>query len=178
MRKLLLLLPLVLLGCSGGGDDAAPSTTTTTSFDDLAPALASVLEGVRRPGHVAFDGTYRVLAKLGGRTSIVRVVVAPPAVRITADGAEVDGDAELASYGLSNRFFADGPARAVATDARRSNAGEPMVSERTVAGVLLRCVGIPINGVVATTACFTAEGIVGWFDSAAARYELTSYRPG
>jgi hypothetical protein len=179
MRKLLFfLLLLVVVGCSGGGGDAAPSTTTTTSFDDLPPALAAVLEGVRPPGRVAFDGTYRVLKKLGGLTSTVRVVVAPPDVRIVADGAEVDGEAELASYGVSSRFFADGPARMIATDARRTNAGEAIVSERTVAGVGLRCVGVPFNGAVATTACFTAEGIAGWFDSAAVRYELTSYRPG
>ena len=184
MRKLLPFLVLALLtGCSSGGSDATTTTTTAPTNADLAPELAAVLDSVVEPGAVAFDATYSVFRKLGGVSSTVEVHADPPGWSITAGDLVIRSDhhtraqeAQLADRGVFLAFFATGPARIVAADARRSSAGAPVLSDRTVAGVAARCAGVPINGTVATTACFTAEGVAAWFDSTAVHYELTSYR--
>ena len=87
-------------------------------------------------------------------------------------------EALLSEVGLFSRFFSTGPAQALATDARRSTAGEPETSTRTVAGVEVRCMAIPQRSQVAATYCLTDEGVFGWVDTPAVRYELTTYEPG
>lgn len=202
MRRLLPLLLLVALltGCSdGGGTDELPAGPPT-SIDTGAPLPAEVeafVDDVASPGDVPFRATYRVLRKAGGATTDVEVVAAPPSWQLhTGDLVFVDGpkpatcsvaaqrcvgevrEALLGELGVFSRFFATGPARSLATDARRATAGEPETSTRTAAGVSLRCMAIPQDGQVSSTYCLTAEGVFGWVDTPAARYELTSYEPG
>lgn len=202
MRRLLplLLLATLLAGCSDDGGAGDLPAAPPTSIDTGAPLPAGVqafVDDVVRPGDVPFRATYRVLRKAGGATADVEVVAAPPSWQLrTGDLVFVDGpkpatcsvaaqrcvdgvrEALLGEVGVFSRFFATGPAQALATDARRATAGEPETSTRTAAGVALRCMAIPQNGRVAATYCLTPEGVFGWVDTPAARYELTSYEPG
>jgi hypothetical protein len=202
MRRLLPLLVVlaVLAGCSNGGDApvAAPSTTSTTALTDGLPApLVELLGAVAPPGTVAFRARYHVLQKLGGQQTDLDVVSAPPSWQIRmGDLVFVDGprpatcrtsarrcvgdvrEPLLAPTGVFSRFFSAGPAQALATDARRTVAGEPQLSQRTVAGVALRCAGVPLNGAIASTYCLTPEGVFGYVDTPSVHYELTEYRAG
>lgn len=198
MRRLLPLLAaaLVLAACSGGDGPAATPTTTTTAAP-LPPALARFLDGVADPGTVPFRATYHVVRKLGQVANVVDVSADPPSWQLTVGDLVVVGgpapktcarattrcelgvqEARLSETGIFSRFFSTAPARALANDARRPGAGRPVFSERTVAGVALRCAGIPVGGSVAGTYCLTPEGIFGWVDTPAVHYELTSYAPG
>jgi hypothetical protein len=87
-------------------------------------------------------------------------------------------DQLLSPTGVFSNFFADGPARQLATDARRVQAGDPVFSEKLVAGVSLRCAAVPLRGQLVSTYCTTPEGVVGWVDTPAVHYELTEYRAG
>jgi hypothetical protein len=202
MRRMLpLLLAAVLLAAACSGSDAPPqarSTVTAVRPDaDVPPALAQFVDGVAEPGSIPFRATYQVLNKLGGQETNVDVVADPPSwqVRI-GDLVVVDGskratcrtskrrcvgeirDELLAPTGVFSRFFASAPARALATDARRSTAGAPQLSSRTVAGIDLHCAAVPISGAIASTYCLTPEGVFGYVDTPAVHYELTSYAPG
>jgi hypothetical protein len=186
MRRLLPLLLVVAcaVGCSGGErptTDAAPSTSVAPSAP-LPAAVRDVVAQVAEPGTLAFRATYHVVRKLGGGETDVTVVAEPPRWTITAGevvvrarrGRGVD-ETRLAALGISSRFFATAPARALATDARREGAGEPVTSMRTVAGVDLRCIAVPIDGATPSTYCLTSDGVFGSVDTPAVRYELTSY---
>lgn len=202
MRRLLpLLLALaVLAGCSSDGDapEAIRATTTTTALTAGLPAdLATFLDGVARPGTVAFRATYRVLQKLGGRQTDLVVVSDPPSWQIRmgdlvfvggprpatcrTSAKHCVGDVReqlLSTSGVFSGFVATGAAQALATDARRAAAGDPVFSERTVAGVALRCAGIPLGDTVVPTYCLTPDGVFGYVDAPSVHYELTEYRAG
>lgn len=202
MRRLLALLAVTLLAASCSSDDG-PDATTTPPPDSVAPEadlpvpVQQFLDEVAEPGDVAFRATYDVLQKLGGAENRVEVLADPPAWQVrVGDLTVVEGErpatcrpsAErcvgevreelLAPVGVFSRFFATAPAQSLATDARRAVAGELVTSERTVAGVVLRCAGIPLSGVVSSTYCLTPEGVFGWVDTPAVHYELTDYAPG
>lgn len=201
MRRLLplLLTALVLAACSGDGDDApaAQAPTSVAPEADLPPALDEFLDGVAEPGAAPFRATYHVLRKLGGGEAEVTVVADPVGWKlVTGDLLLVEGGTPatcrpsaqrciegvrqqlLQPVGVFTRFFATAPAQALATDARRETAGEPRFTERTVAGVALRCAAVPQQGVVISSYCLTPEGVFGWVDTPAVRYELTAYEPG
>jgi hypothetical protein len=202
MRRMLplLLVALVLAGCSS--DDSSPevvrSTTTTTSLTDGLPAtLAAFLDDAVEPGAVPFRATYHVLQKLGGRQTDLVVVSDPPAAQIRmGDLVFVDGpkpatcrtssqrcvgdvrEPLLAPTGVFSNFFGSGPARQLATDARRTVSGDPVFTERTAAGVTMRCAAVPLRGQVVSTYCLTPEGVFGYVDTPGVHYELTAYRAG
>jgi hypothetical protein len=202
MRRFLPLLVVlaVLAGCSSGGAEpqVVPSTTSTTSLTAGLPAsLVEFLDGVAEPGSVAFRGSYHVLQKLGGAQTDIEVLSDPPNWQLrVGDLVFVDGpkpatcrvsaqrcvgqlrEQLLAPMGVFSRFFSSGSAQALATDARRVQAGDPVFSERTVAGVRLRCASVPLSGVTVSTYCLTPDGVFGWVDTPAAHVELTAYRPG
>ncbi|MCU1375390.1 MAG: hypothetical protein JWO68_2676 [Actinomycetia bacterium] len=190
----------VVAGCSSdsGGPQVIRSTTTTTSLTAGLPApLVDFLDGVAAPGSLAFRASYQVLQKLGGKQTDVEVVSDPPSWQVrVGDLIVVDGpdpatcrtstkrcvgqvrEQLLAPTGVFSRFFASGTAQALATDARRVAAGDPVLSARTVAGVALRCAGIPLGTSTVSTYCLTAEGVFGWVDTPSVHVELTAYRPG
>jgi hypothetical protein len=196
----LLLVALVLAGCSSDG--ATPpvvrSTTTTTALTEELPAsLATFVDGTTEPGAVAFRATYHVLQKLGGQQTDLLVVSAPPAAQIRmGDLVFVDGpkpatcrtsakrcvgevrEQLLAPTGVFSTFFSNGPTRQLATDARRTVSGDPVFTDRTVAGITLHCAAVPLRGEVVSTYCLTPEGVFGYVDTPSVHYELTEYRPG
>lgn len=206
MRRIALAPALVLLlAAAAGCSDDSPSASTVptsppTSVDATAGLPAPVqtfLDGVAAPGTVAFRATYRVLRKLGGGEQTVEVLAEPPSWQVrTGDLVFVDGpepatcrvsarrcvgelrEALLAPAGVFSRFFSSSPAQALATDARREGAAGAITSSRTVAGLELHCLAVPIGGATPATYCLTADGVFGWADTPSLRYELVSYRPG
>ena len=203
MRRLLAILAVGLLAASCSSDDDGPRATPTPPSDtvdpqaDLPAPVQQFLDEVADPGEVAFRATYDVLQKLGGARTSVVVVADPPSWQVrVGDLTFVEGEKPatcrtstrrcvgqvleelLAPVGVFSRFFATAPARSLATDARRGVAGELVTSERTVAGVPLRCAGIPLSGSVSSTYCLTPEGVFGWVDTPAVHYELTAYAAG
>ena len=204
MRRMLplLLLAVVLAGCSsdGGGATAPPSSSTTTTelTAGLPKDLADFLDGVAGAGKTPFRATYHVLRKLGGVETDLEVVSDPPSAQIRfGDLVFVVGpkpatcrtsvqrcvgevrEQLLSPTGVFSNFFADGPARQLATDARRVQAGDPRFSDRLVAsGLRLRCATVPLRDQLVSTYCLTAEGVFGSVDTPAVYYGLTTYRAG
>lgn len=196
----LLLVGLLLAGCSSDGPSPGTprSTTTTTALDDgLPPPLARFLDGVAESGVVPFAGTFHVLQKLGGQQTDLVVVSGPPAAQIRmGDLVFVDGpkpatcrtsvkrcvgdvrEPLLSPTGVFSNFFSTGPARQLATDARRTVSGDPVFSDRTVLGVTLRCAAVPLRERIVSTYCLTPEGVFGYVDTPSVHFELTAYRPG
>jgi hypothetical protein len=183
MRRLLtVLLATALAAGACSSEDGGDEPTATTASE--APAqLVEFLEGVAPQGELAFTATYRVLQKVGGTETEVRVMSTPPSWTITAGDATVSGppkpstseEAKLSALGVFSNFYADGPKRALLADSRRAGAGAPVFSEQTLAGVDLQCVAVPQSGVVTQTACLTDEGVFAYVDSVSVRIELTSY---
>ena len=183
--------------CAGGGDGDDDATRATTVDPDAAlpEPLADFLDRVAEPGSVAFTATYSVLQRLGGATTEVTVESRPPAWTITAGDVRVTAgprpetcvagrcepelrEQALSSVGVFSRFFATGQADVLATAARRRGAEAPVFDERTLAGVPVDCVAVPVSGSVAAVGCLTPEGVFAYADGPATRFELVSYRPG
>ena len=183
MRRYASFVVLAALAAAACGSGGGHRATTTTTSAPLPPPLAAFLADVKPQGAVAFRATYHVLRKLGGVETDVRVESTPPTWTITFGDVSVGGppappsgaEARLSAVGIFSSFYADGPARALATDARRPTAGAPVFSDRVVAGVPLHCVAVPQAGVLTQTACLTPEGVFGFLENASVRYELTSY---
>jgi hypothetical protein len=85
---------------------------------------------------------------------------------------------QLAAFGIFSTFWSTGPLEALRTAARREDAGAPVASTRRAAGVALECVAVPVGTALPATSCVTPEGVFGFVDNPAVRYELTSYRVG
>lgn len=194
----------LVAGLAGCAEAERPTTTdrgapsTERPSDETLPAeLQAFLDRAEAGADVAFTGAYEVTQKLGARTATVEVSVDPPAARIGVDDlVMVAGphpatclisaescvgevrEQQLAPLGLFSGFYSAGPAQALRTAARRPGAGDPLLSNRSVAGAELDCVAIAVGGVTTTTSCLTAEGIFGWVDTPAVHYELTRYAPG
>jgi hypothetical protein len=196
MRRILALLVAlaVLAGCSDDG--GTPSPTSVGAANEVPAAVRKFVARVAEPGAVSFRATYHVVKSLGGETD-VEVVASPPSWLVRAGDFVVVGGPRPATcrvqerhcepgiqeqllepIGVFSRFFADSPARALEADARRLGAGRLLLSGRTVAGVALRCAAVPIQGVPAATYCLTPDGVFGFVENTAVRYELTSYEPG
>jgi hypothetical protein len=184
MRRLMILLAAVLLvaACSNSGGTRA--TVTTTTLKPLPAPLDDFLKGVKPQGALTFRATFHVLRKLVGNQSDITVessagewtihtgnlVITGPPAPTTAD------EARLSTTGVFSSFYSAGPTAALAADARRKTADAPVFSDRTVAGVDLRCAAVPQAGVITQTACLTPDGVFGYIDNAAVHVELTSYQ--
>jgi len=197
-------LAAVVLGLAGCAEAERPTTTdegvppTERLGDEALPSeLRAFLERAEVGQDAAFTGTWAVTNNLGGGTASVEVATDPPAVRIAAaDLVIVDGprpatclvsagacvgevrEQQLAPLGIFSGFFSSGPAQALRTAARRPGAGEPVATTRSVAGIDVDCLAIPVGGVTTATSCLTPEGIFGWVDTPSVHYELTRYAPG
>jgi hypothetical protein len=203
MRRAAFALLLALLGGACSDGDGTPTTLpeapSTSVADDaeLPPDVRAFVDGVAAPGTLPFTATYRVLRELGGGERTVEVRAEPPSWEIRdGDLLFVDGpkpatcritaercvgelrEALLTPTGVFSRFFSTGPAQALRTDARRVGADDAVASTRTVLDVELRCLAVPIRGATPATYCLTPEGVFGWVDTPAVRFELIAYRPG
>ena len=195
-----LVAAAVLGGCSGGdrpSTGAEGPTTTAAPDEDLPPEVDAFLERAAGGQGTAFEASFEVLRKLGGVRSTASVVAGPGGARITVGDlvvlvgdhpatcrtsaeacvGEVRED-QLAPYGIFSRFWSTGPADALRTVVRRDDAGPPVTSTRTAAGVPLDCIAVPVGSALPATSCTTPEGVFGFVDTPAVRYELTSYRLG
>ncbi|MBW8826635.1 MAG: hypothetical protein JF603_09840 [Acidobacteria bacterium] len=189
-----LLAAIVLAGCAGGDRPKVDSADAVQPDREVPPALLAFLRRVVRPGATPFTASYQVLQKLGSTTEQVTVDSAPPSWRIDVGDLVVVGGAtratcrrsagtcrrgvsepELSGYGIFSRSFSTGPVQALQTAARREGAGAPIFSSRTLAGVHLDCVAIPIGAATPTEACLTPDGVFGLVDDPSKRIELTSY---
>jgi hypothetical protein len=192
---LLLVLLVLLAGCSSSGGTGESSSPTSIRGDSKLPAaVRQFVDQAEAPGKVAFRATYHVVRALGGESD-VEVVATPPSWKITAGDLVVTGgpksstchaqecvsgirEQDLEPIGVFSHFFADAPARALEADTRRVGVGPVTFSDRTVAGVEVRCAEVPIQGVTASTYCMTDEGVFALVDNTAVHYEITSYSPG
>jgi hypothetical protein len=197
VRRLIALLTISVLAASCSSDSGGSPSDTSVHADARVPAaVRSFLRPVQDAGNVAFRGRYHVLRSLGGESD-VEVVSKPPAWQLrTGDLIIVGGpkpatchpseqrcargiqEQALVPVGVFSTFFAQAPAKALEADTRRAGAGRVRFSDRTVAGIAMRCAEVPIEGVVASTYCLTANGVFGLVDTTAVHYELTSYTPG
>jgi len=181
VRRATAFVALALLAsCSGGnsGNDlgsGVPDRTRTVPAD-VRDFLARVVE----PAKVPFHATYHLLTKSGGTEHTVDVTSTPPNITVTIDGKSIDlaNQAALSAYGIFAGFLGANPKAAIDAAARRADAGDAAHSTRTVAGVKLDCIAVPVQGATTTELCITAQGIAGYVDNASAQYELTSYAPG
>jgi hypothetical protein len=200
-RLLATLLVLATVGACAGddptvGEREASSPTTVRPVGPVHPLVSEFLEEAEAGVDAAFTGTYSTLRKLGSLEATAEVAQDPPAASIAVDdlvvvtgpdpatcrvsaGACTEDVREdrLGGYGLFSGFYSTGPSLALGALAERPEAGEPELSEREVAGVTLRCIALPVQGVVANTSCITSEGVYGFVDNAAQRFELTAYSP-
>ena len=182
MRRIaLLVLVAILAAC--GGDDGSSATDESTVPDRSRPVPEDVrdfLDRVTDPASVAFTARYDLLTKNGGSEHTVDVTSRPPTVEVSIDGTPVDleNEAALSSFGIFSGFLAANPAAAVEAAARRTDAGDAVLSTRDAAGVHLECISVPVQGAQTSIACLTPEGVIGFVDNPSARYELSSYAPG
>ena len=194
------LVGALLAACSGGDrpSTAESGTTTTTAPDRLPPEAEAFLDKAARSADTSFEATWDVLRKLEGVASRASVLAAPggaarltvgdlvvvsgerPATCRTSARACVDEvrEDQLAAFGIFSTFWSTGPLDALRVAAGRADAGTPVTSTRTAAGVTLECVAVPVGSALPATSCITPEGVFGFVDNPSVRYELTSYRVG
>ena len=139
--------------------------------------VRTFLDQIADPTKVAFHATYHLLTKSGGAEHVVDVTSSPPTLRVTIDGTAValGNDASLSAYGIFSGFLSTNPAAAIRAAAKRTDADDAVHTTRSVAGVALTCLAVPVQGAATTETCITSDGIVGYVDNPAARYELTAY---
>lgn len=177
IAPLVALVALVaLVSCSGGKSDdlgtGVPERTRAVPSD-----VRTFLDRVADPTAIAFHATYDLLTKSGGSEHVIDVTSAASKLDVTIDGSRVDlaDQAALSAYGIFAGFLGSNPAAAVASAAKRTDAGDAAHTKRTVAGIALDCIAVPVQDVTTSELCLTTDGIAGYVDNAAARYELTSY---
>jgi len=179
-------LALAAAACGGGGDDGGDSTSPTavpqpTVIDrdnPITPELEAYL--ARVDPDLAFTATYTVLQRAGGTTSTVTVdadgtITAKDGELVVERPADTADEAKLNELGIFSTFYAEGPAAQIEATARRADADDPIFATRTVAGVELDCVQVPVLGATASQWCLTPEGIFGFVSTPAVQYELTAY---
>jgi hypothetical protein len=192
-------MALLVAACSGGDRPSAEAGSTTTAAppEDLPPAVEAFLERAAAAEGTTFEASYDVLRKLGGVAARADVVAGPGGARITiGDLVVLIGDHpatcrvsaeacigevredQLGQFGVFSRFWSTGPADALRTVVRRDDDGPPVPSTRTAAGVSLECIAVPVGSSLPATSCITAEGVFGFVDNPAVRYELTNYQVG
>src|SRR5688500_13603038 len=157
---------LLQVACSGEDPSTGPPEPTTTTAPDgaLPPETAAFLERAAGATGVAFTAEYAVLYKLGGARTTITVRSAPPASSVTAgDVVVVDGpfpascdlaagtcvgtveEQRLTALGVTSRFWSTGPADAISGMSLRPDAAAPVRSTRTVAGLTLDCLAVPVQ---------------------------------
>jgi hypothetical protein len=192
-----LVAAVLVAGCSGGdrpSTEAATTTTTAPPSKDLPPEVRAFLDRAAPGQRAVFRASYEVLRKLGGVSSTAEVVAEGGNARITVGDllvftgdhpatcrtsarscvGEVRED-QLAPFGIFSRFWSTGPADALRTVVARDDAGKPVASTRTAAGVALDCLAVPVGASLPATSCTTDDGVFGFVDNPSVRYELTSY---
>jgi hypothetical protein len=201
IRPLLVALAaaVLLAACSGGDRPSTEvrSPTTAVPTEDVPPEVEAFLQRAAAAEEATFEASYDVLRKLGGVAATALVVAGPGGARITiGDLVVLTGDDpatcrvsarlcvgevredQLGQYGIFSRFWSTGPADALRTVVRREDDGDPVTTTRTAAGVPLDCIAVPVGSALPATSCTTAEGVFGFVDNPAVRYELTAYRVG
>jgi len=177
MRRVALIVLVALLGACGDDDEGVVDQPGgVIQRDRPVPAeLQAFLDRV--DPSLDFTATWSVLQRAGGTTASVTY----DAGSITVDDlvvtlpATTEDDAALSAYGIFSTFWAEGPAAQIAATARRSDAGDPIFEERTVLGMTLDCVEVPVLGATASQWCLTPDGIFGWVSTPSVQYELTAY---
>ena len=170
-------------GCSGG------DLTGREEIDDVLVRLDCVAPAV-------FTAEYSVLTRLGDITSQAQVVQAPGGRRsitindvrylydagrtatcdLVSDTCEaVINEARTSDVFLSSEFYAKSMASRLRVDADR-RVGDPIASERTLAGEPALCVEVPVTG-GSKTYCALESGAIALFDANDLLIELTSYSP-
>lgn len=182
MRAAALFVLLALVAGCGRSSPSSPPPPSETLVDrtrEVPIDVRAFLDRVTDEHTLAFTATYDVLERLGGEESTVEVEADPPDVTITAGEVVVvngEHEAALSAVGVFSGFMTTGPAKAIEAAARRADAGPARFSSREAAGVRLDCIEIPVQGTAASTACLTPDGIFGFVDNPAVRYELTKYQ--
>ena len=180
MRAAALFVLLALVAGCGRSSPSSPPETVVDRSRELPVDVKAFLDRVADEHTLAFTATYDVLKRLGGEESTVEVEADPPDVTITAGEVVVvngENEAALSAVGIFSGFMTTGPAKAIEAAARRADAEPARHSSRTAAGIRLDCIQIPVQDTAASTACLTPDGIFGFVDNPAVRYELTEYRP-
>ncbi len=136
-------------------------------------------------------GTLRSTAEVtqaAGRRLSVTVQNDAVYIRYVSDGADERtcnlstaecetglNDARISNTQLSHRFYAPSFAQRLRISADR-RIGDPVASQRTVAGQLAECVEVPVAGGVETY-CALESGVLAYFEGADVTVELTAYSP-
>lgn len=176
----IVLLALTVLTSCGRGKGNELGSGVPDRTRQVPGDVRSFVRRVADPTKVSFHATYHLLTKSGGTEHRIDVTSAPPELAVTIDDKAVDLDdqAALAAYGIFGGFLGANPAAAVQAAASRSDADDAKHTKRTVAGVSLDCIAVPVQDVTTSELCITPDGIAGYVDNPAARYELTSYARG
>lgn len=176
-----LVVLAALPACGGKGDDDSTDGAGVPDRSRPVPAdVRAFLERVADPSELAFTATYHLLTKNGGSEHTLVATSTPSGLHLTIDGATVDptDEAALSSFGIFSGFLAKNPAAAIEAAARRADAGDAVHTKRTAGGIQLDCIAVPVQGAQSSEACLTPDGIFGYVDNTAVRYELTAYAPG
>jgi hypothetical protein len=181
VRRTSLVVALALLAACGGGkkgDDlgsGVPDRTRAVPDD-----VRAFLDRVAEPTKVAFRARYHLLTKSGGREHSIDVSATPPSITVQIDGTPVElaNQAALSAYGIFAGFLGANPAAAIESAAKRTDADDASHTKRTVAGVALDCIAVPVQSAITSELCITPDGIAGYVDNPSAQYELTSYARG
>jgi hypothetical protein len=176
MRRIACFAIVALLAACGGGKDSPADDGVVDRTRPIPSDVRAFVKRVADPAAIAFTADYALLNKNGGGQHTVHVE-SRPKLAVTIDGTAVDLEDEpkLASYGIFSGFLAKNPKAAIEAAARRVDASDAIFSTRTVAGVRLDCIVVPVQGAQTSTACLTPDGIFGFVDNPSVRYELTAY---
>lgn len=194
-----LLASLALSACFTGErpsfKDEVPPAVPTGS-----PAVDAVMSRLDSVDTAQFDAAFQIDTKFGtlssaaevsqasGRRLSVTVQNDSSYIRYVVDGtdertcnlttAECEtglNDARISNTQLSHRFYAPSFATRLRISADR-RIGDPVTSQRTVAGQPAECVEVPVAGGVETY-CALESGVLAYFEGADVTIELTAYSP-
>jgi hypothetical protein len=168
---------LLLAACGGGGKGNDLGSGVPDRTRPVPADVRAFLDRVAEPTKVPFHATYHLLTKSGGGEHTIDVTSAPPKLSVLVDDKPVDlhDQAALSAYGIFGGFLGANPAAAIEAAARRTDAEDAKHTKRTVAGVSLDCIAVPVQSASTSELCLTADGVAGYVDNPAAQYELTSY---
>jgi len=193
------LAALTLSACITGErptfEDELPPAVPTGN-----PAVDTVLSRLDSADTAQFTAAFQIDTKFGtlrstaevtqaaGRRLSVTVQNDAVYARYVADGADERtcnlttaecetglNDARISNTQLSHRFYAPSFATRLRISADR-RIGEPVASQRTVAGQPAECVDVPVAGGIETY-CALESGVLAYFEGADVTVELTAYSP-
>lgn len=190
---------MILSGCFTGErpsfeDEQAESPSTGSDAVDV------VLRRLESVDSAQFTSSFLIDTKFGTLRSTAEVAQAPGRrlsvtvqndavyVRFVADGgdertcdltnAECEtslNDARISNTQLSHRFYGPSFAARLRISADR-RIGDPVASQRTIAGQPAECVDVPVAGGVEVY-CALESGVLAFFEGADVTIELTGYSP-